>query len=254
MLIDTHSHIYSDEFQNDLDEVVQNAYNNQVKKIVLPNINSGSIKRLLDLSDSYPHICYPLMGLHPTSVFNDYKEELKTIEYWLEKRKFYGIGEIGIDLYWDKTYINEQKDAFRFQLKIAKQYKMPVVIHLRDSFDDVFEIVKEEQNGELNGIFHCFSGNETEAKKIIDLGFFIGIGGVITFKNSNLDEVISKVNLENIVLETDSPYLAPVPKRGKRNESAYLVYVAQKVAEVFQVSVENVAEVTTSNARNLFGI
>ena len=199
MLIDTHSHIYSDEFQNDLDEIVQNAYNNQVKKIVLPNINSGSIKRLLDLSDSYPHICYPLMGLHPTSVFNDYKEELKTIEYWLEKRKFYGIGEIGIDLYWDKTYINQQKDAFRFQLKIAKQTKLPVVIHLRDSFDEVFEIVKEEQNGELNGIFHCFSGNETEAKKIIDLGFFIGIGGVITFKNSNLDEVISKVKLENLV-------------------------------------------------------
>lgn len=254
MLIDTHSHIYSDEFQNDLDEVVQNAYNNQVKKIVLPNINSGSIKRLLDLSDSYPHICYPLMGLHPTSVFKDYKEELKTIEYWLEKRKFYGIGEIGIDLYWDKTYINEQKDVFRFQLKMAKQNKLPVVIHLRDSFDEVFEIVKEEQNGELNGIFHCFGGNETEAKKIIDLGFFIGIGGVITFKNSNINEVISKVSLENIVLETDSPYLAPVPKRGKRNESAYLVYVAQKVAEVFQVSVENVAEVTTSNARNLFGI
>ena len=230
MLIDTHSHIYSDEFQNDLDEIVQNAYNNQVKKIVLPNINSGSIKRLLDLSDSYPHICYPLMGLHPTSVFNDYKEELKTIEYWLEKRKFYGIGEIGIDLYWDKTYVDQQKDAFRFQLKIAKQTKLPVVIHLRDSFDEVFEIVKEEQNGELNGIFHCFSGNETEAKKIIDLGFFIGIGGVITFKNSNLDEVISKVKLENLVLETDSPYLAPVPKRRKRNKSSYLVYGAPKVA------------------------
>lgn len=254
MLIDTHSHIYSEDFNSDIDEIVQNAYNNGVKKIVLPNIDSGSIKRLIDLSNSYPHICYPLMGLHPTSVAADYKEELEAIEYWLDKHKFYGIGEIGVDLYWDRTFINEQKDAFRYQIKLAKSNKFPIVIHLRNSFDEVFEIVQQEQDGSLKGIFHCFTGDEVEAKKIIDLGFLLGIGGVLTFKNSNLSEVIEKIDLKNLVLETDSPYLAPVPKRGRRNESSYLVYVAQKLAEVYQIPIEEVAEITTSNARNIFGI
>ena len=254
MLIDTHSHIYSEEFNSDMDEIVQNAYNNGVKKIVLPNIDSGSIKRLIDLSNLYPHICYPLMGLHPTSVAADYKEELEAIEYWLNKQKFYGIGEIGIDLYWDRTFINEQKDAFRHQIKLAKSNDLPIVIHLRNSFDEVFEIVQQEQDGSLKGIFHCFTGDEVEAKKIIDLGFLLGIGGVLTFKNSNLSEVIEKIDLKHLVLETDSPYLAPVPKRGRRNESSYLVYVAQKLAEVYQIPVEEVAEITTSNARNMFGI
>ncbi len=254
MLIDTHSHIYSEEFNSDIDEIVQNAYNNGVKKIVLPNIDSGSIKRLVDLSNSYPHICYPLMGLHPTSVAADYKEELEAIEYWLNKQKFYGIGEIGIDLYWDRTFINEQKDAFRHQIKLAKSNKLPIVIHLRNSFDEVFEIVQQEQDGSLKGIFHCFTGDEVEAEKIIDLGFLLGIGGVLTFKNSNMSEVIEKIDLKHLVLETDSPYLSPVPKRGRRNESSYLVYVAQKLAEVYQIPVEEVAEITTSNARNMFGI
>jgi len=254
MLIDTHSHIYSDDFSHDLDDVVQNAYNNDVKKIILPNISSDTVKRMLDLVDSYPHLCFPLMGLHPTSVSADYKEELKAIEYWMDKRKFYGVGEIGIDLYWDKTYIKEQTEAFRYQLRLAKSNQLPVVIHLRNSFDEVYNVVKEEQDGTLNGIFHCFTGNESEAKKIIDAGFLLGIGGVLTFKNSQLDEVIGKFNLENMVLETDAPYLAPVPKRGRRNESAYLVYIAQKLAEIFDVPVEKVAEITTANARNLFGI
>lgn len=254
MLIDTHSHIYSEDFNSDIDEVIQNAYNNGVKKIVLPNIDSGSIKRLVDLSNSYPHICYPLMGLHPTSVAADYKEELEAIEYWLNKQKFYGIGEIGIDLYWDRTYINEQKDAFRHQIKLAKSKELPIVIHLRNSFDEVFEIVQEEQDGLLKGIFHCFSGDEIEAEKIIDLGFLLGIGGVLTFKNSNLSKVIEKIDLKHLVLETDSPYLAPVPKRGRRNESSYLAYIAQKLAEVYQIPVEEVAEITTSNACNMFGI
>ncbi|NCB07696.1 MAG: TatD family deoxyribonuclease, partial [Bacteroidia bacterium] len=179
MLIDTHSHIYSEDFSHDMDDVVQNAYNNNIKKIVLPNINSGTVKRLLDLSDSYPHLCYPLMGLHPTSVSSDYRDEIQAVEYWLEKRKFYGIGEIGIDLYWDKTYANEQAEAFRHQLKLAKSLQLPVVIHLRNSFNEVYQIVKEEQDGFLKGIFHCFSGDETEARKIIDLGFLLGIGGVV---------------------------------------------------------------------------
>ena len=254
MLIDTHSHIYSEDFNSDIDEVIQNAYNNDVKKIILPNIDSGSIKRLVDLSKSYPHICYPLMGIHPTSVAADYKEELHAMEYWLDKHKFYGIGEIGIDLYWDKTFENEQKEVFRYQIKLAKSKNLPIVIHLRNSFNEVYEIVKDEQDGSLNGIFHCFTGDEIEAHKIIDLGFLLGIGGVLTFKNSNLDKVIEKVDLKHLVLETDSPYLAPVPKRGRRNESSYLVYIAKKLAEVYQIPVEEVAEITTINARNLFGI
>lgn len=254
MLIDTHSHIYSEDFSHDLDDVVQNAYNNNVKKIILPNISSGTVKRLLDLTDSYPHLCFPLMGLHPTSVSSDYKDELEAIEYWLEKRKFYGIGEIGIDLYWDKTYIREQTDAFRYQVRLAKSKQLPIVIHLRNSFEEVYNVVKEEQDGSLKGIFHCFSGGEEEAQKIIDLGFLIGIGGVVTFNNSELDKVVGKLDLNHMVLETDSPYLAPVPKRGRRNESAYLVYIAQKLAEIFDIPVEKVAEITTANARSLFGI
>ena len=254
MLIDTHSHIYSEDFINDIDEVIQRAYDNDIKKIVLPNIDSGSVKRLLDLSDSYPHLCFPLLGLHPTSVSGDYKEELQAVEYWMDKRKFYGIGEIGIDLYWDRTYLKQQQDAFRYQVKLAKSKKLPVVIHVRNSFNEVYEIVKEEQDGTLNGIFHCFSGNEEEAERVINIGFLLGIGGVITFKNSELKQVIRKVKLQNLVLETDAPYLTPAPKRGRRNETAYLVYIAQQVAEIYDVSVDQVAEVTTANARKLFKI
>jgi TatD DNase family protein len=254
MLIDTHSHIYSEDFSNDIDDIIQNAYNNDVKKIILPNINSGSVKHLLDLSDAYPHLCYPLMGLHPTSVGEDYKEELEAVEYWFDKRTFYGVGEIGIDLYWDQTFYKQQKEVFRFQLKLAKSKKLPVVIHLRNSFKEVFKIVEEEQDGNLKGIFHCFSGKSEEAKKITDLGFLLGIGGVITFKQSSLVKVIENTDIKNLVLETDAPYLAPVPKRGRRNESSYLVYVAQKVAEIYNIPVDKVAEITTSNARNLFGI
>jgi TatD DNase family protein len=254
MLIDTHSHIYSEDFSSDVDEIIESAYNNDVKKIILPNIDSASVKRLLDLSNAYPHLCFPLMGLHPTSVDEDYKEELGAVEYWIEKLEFFGIGEIGIDLYWDKSFLNEQQDAFRHQLKLAKSKKLPVVIHVRNSFDEVYEIVEQEQDGTLKGIFHCFTGSYSEARKITDLGFLLGIGGVVTFKNSNLPEVIEKFELKNIVLETDAPYLAPVPKRGQRNESAYLVYIAQKVAEIFQVPVKEVAEMTTKNARSLFKI
>jgi TatD DNase family protein len=254
MLIDTHSHIYSGDFNSDIDEVIQNAYNNDVKKIVLPNIDAGTIKRLMDLSDAYPHICYPLMGLHPTSVAEDYKEVLHAIEYWMEKYKFYGIGETGIDLYWEQSYLKEQQKAFRFQIKLAKNENLPLVIHVRNSFDEVYKIVKEEQDGSLKGVFHCFSGNEVEAQKIIDLGFYLGIGGVITFNNSNLSEVIEKFDIKNLVLETDSPYLAPVPKRGQRNESSYLVYIAKKLSDVYHISLEEVAEITTRNARSLFGI
>ena len=254
MLIDTHSHIYSEDFNDDIEEVLQNAYNNNVKKIVMPNIDSGSIKRLIDLSNSYPHVCYPLMGLHPTSVSEDYKEELSLVEYWLGKNKFYGIGEIGIDLYWDRKYIEQQKDAFRYQIKLAKSNNLPIVVHVRNSFDEVYEIVKEQQDGTLEGVFHCFTGDAAEAKKIVDLGFLLGIGGVVTFKNSTLREVLKNVDLKNLVLETDAPYLAPVPKRGKRNESSYLVYVAQELSDIYQVPIKEIAEITTTNSRKLFQI
>lgn len=254
MLIDTHSHIYSEDFLHDRDEALQRAYSSGVKKIIMPNIDSGTIKHMLDLNESYPHLCYPLMGLHPTSIDEDYKEELQAIEYWLEKRKFYGIGEIGIDLYWDKKFVNEQKDAFRHQIRLAKSMQLPIVIHVRDSFQETIEIVKAEQDGTLKGIFHCFTGGNDEASAIIDLGFLLGIGGVLTFKNSSLDKVIESIDIANLVLETDTPYLSPEPKRGKRNESAYLVYIAQKIAEIYNVPLEKVAEITTSNARKLFGI
>ncbi|HCE56324.1 MAG TPA: hydrolase TatD [Prolixibacteraceae bacterium] len=254
MLIDTHSHIYSEDFHDDIDEVLQNAYNNDVKKIVLPNIDSGSIKRLIDLSNNYPHVCYPLMGLHPTSVSADFREELSVVEYWLDKYKFYGIGEIGIDLYWDRTWFEQQKEAFIYQIKLAKSKNIPIVIHMRESFQEVFEIVKAEQNGSLRGIFHCFTGDETEAQKIVDLGFLLGIGGVVTYKNSNLKSVLEKTDIKNIVLESDAPYLTPEPKRGRRNESSYLVYTAQKISEIYQLPIKEVAEITTANARGLFGI
>ncbi len=254
MLIDTHAHIYSEDFIHDIDEVLQRAYDNDVKKIVLPNIDSGSVKRLLDLTNAYPHLCFPLIGIHPTSVASDYREELEAVDYWLEKREFYGIGEIGIDLYWDRTYFDEQQDAFRYQLKLAKTNHLPVVIHVRDSFDEIYSVVKEEQDGNLKGIFHCFTGNESEARKIIDLGFLLGIGGVITFTNSNLGEAIKNIAVQNLVLETDAPYLTPVPKRGKRNESAYLVYVAQALAKIYDRPVNEIAEITSENARNLFKI
>ncbi|WP_321368211.1 TatD family hydrolase [uncultured Draconibacterium sp.] len=254
MFIDTHSHIYSEDFIHDRDEALKRASESGIKKIVLPNIDSGSIKHMLDLADAYPHLCYPLIGLHPTSVEEDYKEELDAIDYWLQRRKFYGIGEIGIDLYWESKYEKEQKDAFRYQIRLAKQLNLPVVVHVRNSFDATYEIVQEEQDGNLKGIFHCFTGTEEEAKKITDLGFLLGIGGVVTFKNSDLDQVISNIEPHHLVLETDAPYLSPVPKRGKRNESSYLIHIAQKVAEVYRLPLTRIAEITTSNARNLFGI
>lgn len=254
MFIDTHSHIYSEDFIHDRDEALKRASESGIKKIVLPNIDSGSIKHMLDLADAYPHYCFPLIGLHPTSVEDDYREELDAIEYWLQRRKFYGIGEIGIDLYWDSKYAEEQKEAFRYQIQLAKQLNLPIVVHVRNSFNETYQIVKEEQDGTLKGIFHCFTGTEEEAKQITDLGFLLGIGGVLTFKNSDLDQVISNVDPQHLVLETDAPYLAPVPKRGKRNESSYLIHIAQKLAEVYHLPLTRIAEITTSNARDLFGI
>jgi TatD DNase family protein len=254
MLIDTHSHIYSTDYLNDLDEVIQRAYSNDVRKIILPNIDSSSVKSMLKLVDTYPHICIPLMGLHPTSVNHDYQEELQLVEYWLKKRKFYGIGEIGIDLYWDRSFFDEQLQAFRFQLDLARQYKLPVVIHVRDSFDEVYAVIQEMNDDRLTGVFHSFSGTIEQARMVIDAGFKIGVNGIVTFKKSGLDEIISQIDLSNLILETDSPYLTPTPFRGKRNESSYLVYIAQKIADLHQITVGDVNRITTENARKLFGI
>jgi len=254
MLIDTHSHIYSTDFINDLDEVIQRAYSNDVRKIILPNIDSSSVKNLLNLVDTYPHICIPLMGLHPTSVNQDYKEELQVVEYWLEKRKFFGIGEIGIDLYWEKSFLEEQIHAFRFQLELARKYKLPVVVHVRDSFDQVYQILKEVNDPNLTGVFHSFTGTIEQADLIINLGFKIGVGGIVTFKKSGLDQVIRQIDPSHLVLETDSPYLTPAPFRGKRNESSYLLYIAQKIADLHHMTVGDIAKITTENARKLFGI
>jgi len=254
MLIDTHSHIYSTDFLHDLDEVIQRAYSNDVRKIILPNIDSSSVKNLLNLVDTYPHICIPLMGLHPTSVNHDYQEELQVVEYWVKKRKFYGIGEIGIDLYWDKSFLDEQTHAFRFQLDLARQNKLPVVIHVRDSFDEVYQVITEMNDDNLTGIFHSFSGTLEQAQMVVDLGFKIGVNGIVTFKKSGLDDVIRQIDPSHLVIETDSPYLTPAPFRGKRNESSYLVYIAQKIADLHRMTVGDIAKITTENARKIFGI
>lgn len=254
MLIDSHSHIYLKDFDDDRDAVVQRAVDAGIVKIVLPNVDGETIEQLLSVSNNFPGICFPLMGLHPTSVNADYKKELEKVELMLDQQHFYGIGEIGIDLYWDKTFKQEQIEVFRHQIRLAKSKGMPIVIHVRNSFEEVFEVVEKEQDGALKGIFHCFSGNVAEANKIIALDFKIGIGGVVTFKNSNLREVLQHIDISHLVLETDSPYLAPVPFRGKRNETAYLRIVAENIAEVYSLPFNQVAKVTSSNVEELFGI
>ena len=254
ILTDTHTHLYSEQFKDDIDEVIANSINDGISRFFLPNIDSESINGLLELEKKYPENCFPLMGLHPCSVNENYKEELKIVEEQLQQRKFYGIGEIGIDLYWDKTFFKEQQEAFRFQIELAKQYDLPFVIHCRDAFDEIFEIMDDLNDDKMRGIFHCFTGNLDQAKHIINYGGFkLGIGGVVTFKNAGLDKVVEKIDLENLVLETDAPYLAPTPHRGKRNESTYLTLIANRIAELHQTSLENVANITTKNSKEVFG-
>ena len=253
MFVDTHSHIYSAEFSSDRSEVMVNALKSGVSKIVLPNIDSSTIKPLLDLTASNPDLFIPLIGLHPTSVKEDFHKELEIIEYWMNKRKFSGIGEIGIDLYWDKTFINEQVEAFRIQIGWAKKAGIPIVIHVRDSFPEVIEVIEQEKEDSLKGVFHSFTGTADQAAQVIDLGFKIGVGGIVTFKNSGLDEVVQQIGLQHLLLETDSPWLAPVPYRGRRNESAYITAIAAKVALLHQISIETVGRITTHNAQQLFG-
>ncbi len=252
-IVDTHCHIYLSEFDQDRDEMIQRSLKNHVDAFILPNVDSSTIASLHSLNENYPSLTYPLMGLHPTSVEEDYKKELEIIEGWLSKKSYFGIGEIGLDLYWDKTFQKEQEDALKIQLKWAQNANLPVVIHTRDSFIETVKVI-EAVGGKHRGIFHCFGGTLEEARMAIDMGFYLGIGGVLTFKNSNLDEVIQKVDLQYIVLETDSPYLAPVPKRGKRNEPAYLAYTLNKLSDVFKMHRDEIAAITTANAQKIFGI
>jgi len=253
MFVDTHSHIYSEEFSSDRDEAITRAIKAGINKIVLPNIDSSTIKPMLDLADSDSGLFIPLIGLHPTSVKEDFRKELQIMDYWFNKRIFSGIGEIGIDLYWDKTFINEQIEAFTIQISWAKKAGIPIIIHVRDSFPEVMSVLEQEKNESLTGVFHSFTGNIEQATQVIDMGFKIGVGGIVTFKNSGMDAVVQQIDLKHVLLETDSPWLAPVPHRGRRNESAYLTAIAAKIASLHQTSIEDVARITTQNAQQLFG-
>jgi TatD DNase family protein len=254
VLTDTHTHLYYETIADKRAALVQRCIDNDINRLFLPNVDAESVPLVYDLVKAYPDLCYPMLGLHPCSVKADWEQELATIKAAHQQNKIYGIGEIGIDLYWDKTFLTEQVEAFRQQINWAKSLKLPIVIHCRDAFNEVYEVLQQERDGNLRGIFHCFSGNLEQAKQVIDLGFYLGIGGVVTYKNAGLDKVVSEIDLKHIVLETDSPYLTPVPFRGKPNESSYLIYIAQKVADLHQTGVEEVAFITTQNSRQVFGI
>jgi len=253
-LIDTHTHIYSDQFDGDLTEVMERATQNGVQRLLLPNIDSSTTKRMWDVVNAYPKRCFPMMGIHPCSVNESIADELKHVETELATGKYIAVGEIGIDLFWEKKFRKEQIAAFEQQMEWAKELNLPVAIHCRDSFDEIFASVEKVQDGRLRGVLHCFTGNEEQANRTIDLGLHIGLGGVLTFKNSGVDKAVKNVPMEKILLETDSPYLAPTPYRGKRNESSYTKLVAEKLAEVKELPLEEIAKITTANAERLFNL
>ncbi len=251
---DTHTHLYSKEFENDRRELIQKAVDAGIKRLFMPNISRESIEGMLAVETHFPEYCFPMMGLHPCSVAEDVEEQLQVVQDWMEKRTFTAIGETGIDLYWDKTFFKQQQDAFRKQIQLAKKYNLPYVIHSRNAFDQTMEIVNEFKNDAIKAIFHCFSGTIEQAEQVIAAGDFkLGIGGVVTFKNSGLDKVVEAIDIKYLVLETDAPYLAPAPYRGKRNEPDYLLLVAKKIAELKKISLEEVATITTENSRYVFG-
>jgi TatD DNase family protein len=252
VLIDTHCHLYSEEFTSDIEKVILNATAEGVQKYYLPGIDSTAIEAMLALETKFPGKCMPMMGLHPCYVKENYKDELTIVEYWLAKRKFAALGEIGLDFYWDKTFITEQYEVFRTQMEWAIAYNYPIVIHTRSAMQETINLVKEYVPKGLRGIFHCFSGSYESAKEIINAGFYLGIGGVLTYKNAGLAEVLTKIDLQYLVVETDAPYLTPTPYRGKRNESSYLKYIVAKLAAIKNCSVEEVASVTTTNAEKIF--
>lgn len=251
-MIETHAHIYSDQFKDDISEVIERSHEAGIKKIVMPNIDHTSIDGMMELEVKNPGFCLSTMGLHPCSVNKDFEKELYIIEEWLNKRDFVAIGEMGTDLYWDTTFKDQQIEAFNVQVAWAKQFKKPIIIHCRESLDLTIGLVESLKDDDLTGVFHCFNGTVEQAEKIVKLDFHLGLGGVTTFKNSGMDKVIPALDLEKIVLETDSPYLAPTPNRGKRNEPAYIELIAQKIADYRQMSLEDLKTQTTINANQLF--
>lgn len=254
--IDTHSHLYSEQFKNDRTIAINEAIALGVDTILLPNISSKYTNNLLQLCNQFPENCFPMMGLHPCDVSEEnFDSEMQHVEIELATNKYIAVGEIGLDLYWDKTKIEVQKRAFIHQIKLAKKYQIPIAIHVREAFDEAIKIVESLNDNTLRGVFHCFTGSIVEAKRVIDLkDFYLGIGGVVTFKNSGLDQTIKEISLKNLILETDSPYLAPVPFRGKRNESKYLTKIAEKIAQIKNMTINEIAEITTANAKKLFHI
>lgn len=254
--IDTHAHLYLDKFQDDLDEVFQRMKTEGVDKVFLPNIDLNSLPGMMKLVDDYPEVAYPMIGLHPCDVKENYQEVLSKLKafYLNQPERFIAVGEIGIDLYWDQSTLKIQIDAFVEQISWAKQWGLPIVIHCRDSFDEIFEVLESEKSPELYGVLHCFTGDENQARKAIDLNMKLGIGGVATFKNGGLDKALKNIPIEEMVVETDSPFLAPTPYRGKRNESSYIPLIGSKLAEITGRRIEEVAEITTQNAKRIFNI
>jgi TatD DNase family protein len=254
LLTDTHTHLYYETDDVKRAALMQRCKDNGINRLFLPNVDIASLPLVFSLAESLPGICYPMLGLHPCSVKAGWEDELNIIKEAAHQHTIVAIGEIGIDLYWDKSTLPEQIQAFKTQIAWAKALKLPIVIHCRDAYNEVYEVLQQEHDENLRGIFHCFSGTVEQAQKVIDLGFYLGIGGVVTYKNSGLDKVVAQIDLKHIVLETDSPYLTPVPHRGKPNESSYLIYVAQKVAELHQTDLETVADITTENSKLIFGV
>jgi TatD DNase family protein len=252
--IDTHVHLYSKEFRNDIEAVIQKAQQNGVSHLLMPNVDKESIAPMLQLAKDYSDICKPMMGLHPCYVDAEYKSQLDTMREELEMGEYIAVGEIGLDLYWDKTFFEQQRDAFRVQTEWAMEKGLPIAIHTRNATPEAIEVLRPLVSDKLRGVFHCFVGTADEAKEMVEMGFYLGIGGVCTFKNSDLGNVLPQVPLDKVLLETDAPYLAPIPFRGKRNESSYLTHIAKRLAEIYGVSIEEIARVTTENAKRLFGI
>lgn len=251
-MIDTHAHIYDPQFEEDIEQMIAEAEALGVRKILMPNIDHESIEGMLRMEEMFPETCYSMIGLHPCSVDANFEKALREVEEWLGKRKFIAIGEMGTDLYWDKTYWEQQQEAFKVQCELALQYNIPIVIHSRDSIDETIGLVAPYAERGLKGVFHCFTGDPSQAERIKALGFYLGIGGVVTFKNSGLDKVLAEIGTDKLLLETDSPYLAPTPHRGKRNSPVFLPLVAQKVATIFGISVKEVSQLTDHNAMTLF--
>ncbi|QNM85482.1 TatD family hydrolase [Polaribacter pectinis] len=254
MITDTHTHLYSSQFDEDQNEMILRAKEAGVSRFFIPAIDSSYTDKMLQLEKDYPYDVYLMMGLHPTSVKENYLDELAHVREWIDKKEFFAIGEIGIDLYWDKSFLAQQQEAFRTQIKWAKEKKLPIVIHCRDAFDEIFEVLETEKGDDLRGIFHCFTGTKEQAEKAISYNMKLGIGGVATFKNGKIDKFLNKIDIKHIVLETDAPYLAPTPYRGKRNESAYITNVIDKLIDIYKLSFKEISEITTQNSKDVFNV